>query len=413
MIAICIVVLMPINVYAQVNNEAKYEITTNEITNWPKGPEILADTGVLIESTTAEVLYDKGMNEKRYPASITKVMTALLAVENSSMDEKLIFSASALEGMYLGTNIGMLEGEVLTMEQCLKALMIRSANEVANQIAEHIGGTQAEFANMMNERAAEIGCQNTHFANASGMPDDNHYSTAYDMALIFREALKNEQFRSLFDTVDFTIAPTNMNPEERYIHSNHHMFVTTVPQHYEGVIGGKTGTTDVSGSTLVTAVERDGIDFIAVVMRTGDHLHCCEDTTKLFDYGYDNFEKINVVEGDLLAPKEATEADFEVVEVEDGNMVKRTYSYNGHLLGTMESEKIEPTEAPVLSEQPSIEEVNPSEKIQQQEAQQGIPTSLLLRRIIVVMSGLIIVGLLLIIIGAIRKKVRRKKGKRQ
>ena len=416
-LAICIVILTPVSTWATVDNEARYEIATNEITNWPKGPDILADTGVLMETETAEVLYDKGMNEKRYPASITKILTALLALENSSPEDEVVFSARSLEGMYEGTNVGMQEGEILTMDQCLKIMMIRSANEVANQIAETVGGTREEFSNMMNARAAEIGCENTHFTNPSGMPDDNHYTTAYDMALIFREALNNEQFRELIGTVDFFIEPTNRNAEQRYVHSNHHLFVSTVPQHYEGVIGGKTGNTQIGGSSLVTGVERDGTNFIAVVMKTEDHLFCCEDTTKLFDYGYNEFEKIDAEEGNLLTPKNGTEDDLQVEEKDlSDNMVEKTYSYNGYLLGTIVGEALDsPDESNGATEEDldnPDEEDNVGAALDQPAQDQpdtssGIPMSLLMRRIIVVMSGVILLGLILIIILAIRKKIKK------
>ena len=409
-VTMCLIMLTPISVLAQVDNEATYEITTNSIENWPKGPEILADTGVLMGMETGEILYDKGMNEKRYPASITKIVTALIALENSSPEQEVVFSARSLEGMYEGTNLGMQEGEILTMDQCLKIMMIRSANEVANQIAETVGGTREEFSAMMNARAAEIGCENTHFNNPSGMPDENHYTTAYDMALIFREALNNEKFRELIGTVDFFVKPTNKNPEERYIHTNHHLFVSTVPQHYKGVIGGKTGNTKVAGSTLVTGVERDGINFIGVVMRTEDHLYCCEDTTKLFNYGYKEFEKINAEEGNLLVPKNATADDIQVEEKDlgAGGLVEKTYSYNGYLLGTMEGKKIEQSVTPTPSANSTIV---PTQSTLAPKVPKGIPISLLMRRIIVVMSGVIILGLILIIIVAVRKKIRRKKKK--
>ena len=410
-LAICVIMVTPLSTWAEVNNEAVYEVTTNDIPGWPIGPEILADTGVLMETETGEVLYDKGMNEERYPASITKVMTALLAVENSSPNDKVEFTLSALKGMHEGTNIGMIEGEVLTMEQCLKALIIRSANEVANQIAEHVGGTQEEFIDMMNKRAIEIGCKNTNFNNASGMPDEEHYTTAYDMALIFREALKNEDFRSLFDTVDFTIEPTNKNPEERYLHSNHHLFVSTVPQHYPGVVAGKTGNTGVAGSTLVTAVERDGIDFIAVVMRTGDHLYCCEDTRKLFDYGYNEFEKINAEEGALLAPRGSAEMDFEISEKEvAGNKVEKEYSYQGYFLGTMEVDRPAVTEGIMPVEGVPREEVQGEEEIvTKPPVVQGNTQSNATARIaIIALAVLVLAGLGLIIMMVMKNKKKNQ-----
>ena len=421
-VAICLIMLTPLNVLAQVDNEATYDIATNAIPDWPKGPKIKANTGVLIEMETAEVLYDKGMNEARYPASITKVLTALVAIENSTPDEEVTFTASALEGMYLGANIGMQEGEILTMEQCLIILIMKSANEVANQIAEHVGGSREGFAKMMNDKATEIGCQNSNFTNPSGMPDENHYSTAYDMALIFREAWKNERFRALYDISDYTIPPTNKNPEARYIIYNHLLFAAQASeeQRYEGSVGGKTGATDLGGSTLVTAVQRKKGNYIAVVMRAGDHLICCEDTKKLFNYGYKKFQKINAEEGPLVAPKDFQEANLEiqVADIDGSDLVAKTYSYNGYLLGTMEGERPVPTESPatptVTLEEPEagngsdhsdeVAEVVP-------ELENVSKVSSLRGKIIAVLVTLIAVGLIFVIIGTTKNKKRKKNKK--
>lgn len=146
-------------------------ISTNEISGWPTGPEITSETGVLMDADSGVLLYSKGGDEIRYPASITKIMTLLLAVENCSMKEDVVFTETGTRDISWDSgNIGMQVGEVMSMKACLCALIIRSANEVAAQIAEHVGGTEQNFIDMMNQRAAEIGCTNTHFANASGLP---------------------------------------------------------------------------------------------------------------------------------------------------------------------------------------------------------------------------------------------------
>lgn len=414
-IAICLVMLTPLNVLAQVDNEAIYEIKTNEISGWPEGPKIEANTGVLIEMETAEVLYDKGMNEKRYPASITKVLTALVAIENSTSEEEVVFTASALEGMHLGSNIAMQEGEILTMEQCLIILIMKSANEVANQIAEHVGGSKEGFAQMMNDRAAEIGCLNSNFTNSSGMPDENHYSTAYDMALIFREAWKNERFRALYDISDYTIPPTNKNSESRYIIYNHLLFAAQASdeQRYKGSVGGKTGSTDLGGSTLVTAVQRKKGNFIAVVMRAADHLVCCSDTKKLFNYGYRKFEKINAEEGPLVAPMDFQEDDLEIQvdEIDGGDIVEKTYSYHGHLLGTMTG--VRPVSNEIsITPNPEVEEPSEEETVMPPLGLENISeSSTSLKIAIIVLAVLIVAGLILIIIVATRKRKKRKKKK--
>ena len=144
----------------------------------------------------------------------------------SSLTEDVVFTETGTRDISQDSgNIGMKLGEVMSMRDCVYALFIKSANEVAAQIAEYVGGTEQNFIDMMNQRAAEIGCTNTHFANASGLPDANHYSTARDMALIMREALKNKTFREIIATPTYTIQPSNMNSDARTLHTHHPMFV--------------------------------------------------------------------------------------------------------------------------------------------------------------------------------------------
>ena len=196
--AVSVALMLPVQAMAAVDLNAKYDISTNQIQGWPAGADIISDTGVLMDADTGVVLYNKGADEQRYPASITKIMTLLVAVENSSMDEQVTFTQTGVQNVNAdSSNIGTQVGEVLSMKDCLYALIIKSANDVAAQIAEHIGGTEQAFIDMMNQRAQEIGCTNTHFANSSGLPDDNHYSSARDMALIMREGLKNDDFRTV------------------------------------------------------------------------------------------------------------------------------------------------------------------------------------------------------------------------
>ena len=234
------------------------------------------------------------MDEKRYPASITKIMTALLALENSNLDDQVTFTEECLADQTSDSgNIGMQVGEVLTMRQCLLALMIRSANDVATQIAVQIAGSVAAFADMMNQKAQELGCVNTHFVNASGMPDENHYTTAHDMALIFREAIKNQDFLDIIGTQSFTIDPTNMNPESRTYSTHHALVAQGAPEYYEGCFGGKTGVTEASKNTLVSGATRDGMTLIAVAMRA-DAGQVCQDHISMFDYGFNNFSRTAV-----------------------------------------------------------------------------------------------------------------------
>ena len=179
---------------------------------WPEGPEVQSPSVILMEMSTGTVLYEKNSDERNYPASITKIMTTLLALENSDLNEVVTFSDDAINNTE-GSGIYRDYGEQMTMEQCLYAVMLNSANECAYAVAEHVGGTVEHFVDMMNEKAAELGCTNTHFANPHGLFDENHYTTAHDMALIAKAAYQNETFRIITGTARYTIPPTNKHDE--------------------------------------------------------------------------------------------------------------------------------------------------------------------------------------------------------
>lgn len=333
-------------------------------TDWPQSPEIEGETAIVMEASTGTVLYEKNAHTEHYPASITKIMTALLAIENSGLEEEVVFSHDAvykIEGSHIARDVD----EVLTMEQCLYALMLASANECAYAIAEHVGGDYDTFIQMMNEKAVELGCQNTHFSNPHGLPDETHYTSAYDMALISQEALKSETFRLISGTKRYTIPPTNIHSEETYLLNGHRMLCTYKGSGYlyDGCIGGKTGYTDVARNTLVTFAERDGMTLICVTLNEGRERQY-QDTTTLLDYCFDNFRLWNVTEneknytlgviedefsehanalllldedGCIVLPKAAafTDASAEVVKgTEAADKVGAIeYTYAGHQIG--------------------------------------------------------------------------------
>lgn len=350
--AVSVALMLPVQAMAAVDLNAKYDISTNQIQGWPAGADIISDTGVLMDADTGVVLYNKGADEQRYPASITKIMTLLVAVENSSMDEQVTFTQTGVQNVNAdSSNIGTQVGEVLSMKDCLYALIIKSANDVASQIAEHIGGTEQAFIDMMNQRAQEIGCTNTHFANSSGLPDDNHYSSARDMALIMREGLKNDDFRTVIGTADYTIQPTNMNAQQRVLHTHHPMFAPESGFYYQGCIGGKTGTTVAAGHTLVTAATRDNTTYIAVTMRAADLANSCMDSTAMFNYGFDNFTKTEVDGGSVLLPK-GTDLNSLTKKSEDVNGKTETSYYFGEYLvgsGSVAQATATPTPEPTAA----------------------------------------------------------------
>lgn len=273
-------------------------IQTNEIEGWPDGPSVLAESAIVMEASTGTILYEKNINDAHYPASITKIMTTLLALENSSLDEIVTFSTDAVFGIERNSShIGIDVGEQLTMEQCLYAIMLASANEVSYAVAEHVGGDIDTFIKMMNDRAKELGCLNTNFVNANGLPNENHYTTAYDMALITKAALENDTFSKISSTKTYTIPPTNIQPETRDF-ENHHKMVRNTKYYYDGCFGGKTGYTIVAKNTLVTFANKNNMDLICVTMKT-EGTQVYTDTATLLDYGFNNFQKINVLENEI------------------------------------------------------------------------------------------------------------------
>lgn len=342
--------------------------------SWPQGPSVYAESAIVMEASTGLVLYGKNINNTYYPASITKILTSLLIIENSSPGEVVTFSHDAVFNVDLDSSrIGIDEGEQLTIQQCLYAILLESANEVTYAAAEHVAGNVSAFVEMMNERAKKIGCLNTNFANPHGLPDDNHYTSAYDMALITREALKNETFRKIFSSRTYQIPPTNKQSETRYLR-NHHKFVLNQEYHYEGIVGGKTGYTSKAKYTLVTVAKRGDLELICVVLKDDSSQHQYEDTIKLLDFGFNNFsiypanemEDLKVKKespfftrynslldysttsiktdeaGYLVLPNTASFEDTEKkvtfysqAEVKDGrNIIGRiSYSYNGMYVG--------------------------------------------------------------------------------
>lgn len=339
---------------------------------WPEGPTTQSKSAIVMEVNTGTVLYEKNSHDKHYPASITKIMTVLLAIENCDMDEIVVFSADAVYKNEGDTsNIARDLNEELTVEQCLYAIMLESANECAYAVAEHIGqklgGDYQTFIDLMNERAGELGCTDTHFNNANGLPDEDHWVSAYDMALISAAAYKNEIFRTIAGTGSYTLPKTNKCDEEYPCHNHHKMIYPWKgdnSQLYEYCTGGKTGYTVAANNTLVTFAEKDGITLVCVVLEVDSPGHYT-DTRKLFDYCFENFQALNIAENDsivaaseeqnlgllnnnesflkleenayIIMPKAAefSDAAFELVEEKTGEETvgRLKYTYAGRVVG--------------------------------------------------------------------------------
>ena len=230
-----------------------------------------------------------------FPASITKLMTILLALEHGELTDEITFSHNAIYSIEPGSaHIAIQEGETLTLEQVLRAIILRSANEASNGVAEYVDGSIEAFAKHMTARAKELGCKNTNFLNANGLHNENHYTTAHDMALIAKELLKHEEYRSMMSETYYEIQPTNKQTEVRYLHGQHQMLNENSLYYYKDAIGGKTGFTSEALNTLVTYAERDGMELIAVVMKCNGAEHYT-DTASLFDYGFTHYESVKIL----------------------------------------------------------------------------------------------------------------------
>lgn len=265
-------------------------VESNKIENWPQGPVVSAESAILMDLDTGAILYSKNIHAREYPASTTKILTTLIASEKCSLDETITFSHDAVYGIPRDSNhIAMNEGDTLSMEQCLNAILIRSANEVSYAVAEHISGTWDAFADLMNQRAKELGCVDSHFVNPNGLPDENHYTSAYDLAMIGRAFFSNELLCKITTTSKLVIPKT----EEDLVEWNKMELLPNHKYPYKYLVGCKTGYTDVARYTLVSCAEKDGMKLICVVLNE-ENPYQYEDTISLFNYGFSNFDKINI-----------------------------------------------------------------------------------------------------------------------
>lgn len=249
-------------------------------------PVIVAKSAVVIDADTGVILYGKDENAMHYPASVTKVLTSLIACEETEPSDLVTFSDAAVYGIGEGSSsIAVRVGETLNMEQCLHAILMASANDVCVGVAEFIDGTEAAFAERMNRRAKELGAVNTHFANSHGYHNDNHYTTAYDMAQILREAIKSERFMESFSCLTYTIPTTNIVDEERPLNHKAKILWEESPYYYQYIKGAKTGFTDQAGNTLISYAEKDGVKLICCVLADRG-VNTYTDTALLFDYSF-------------------------------------------------------------------------------------------------------------------------------
>lgn len=274
-------------------------ITPEQTTETDELP-LTAEAAILMDATSGQILYEKNSDTKQYPASITKLMTILLALEkmkteNIHLTDTITFSHDAIYTIEPGSShIAIQEGETLTLEQVLYGIILQSANECSNGIAEFVDGSTEAFAKHMTARAKELGCQNTNFVNANGLFDKDHYTTAHDMALITKQLLTHDTYRKLVEKTYYEIPPTNKQDEIRYLHGQHQMLNKHSLYYYPEAKGGKTGFTNEALNTLVTFAKKGDTELIVVVLKCAGAQHYV-DTKTLFDYGFDNYKTVKAI----------------------------------------------------------------------------------------------------------------------
>ena len=299
---ICIYIIVLLILFSNICFASEIvENTTVEVESEIKEPDINAlniysDCILMIEKETGDILYERNGYEKMYPASTTKILSAILVLENCDLDEIATVSSTALKAVpatYTTSNIQV--GEKLRVEDLLYTMLIPSANDAANVLAEHVAGSISGFADLMNEKAQEIGCKNSHFMNPSGVHDENHYTTAYDLSLIAKYAMNIEMFRKIVTTTTYTLPSTEAYPKEdrTFTLSNSLLNPNFKNYYYEYATGIKTGYTNPAKDCLVASAKKDDVEFIIVVLGDGyidgvlreKYIDC----KTLFDFAFDNY----------------------------------------------------------------------------------------------------------------------------
>ena len=268
--------------------------------------KINSEAAILVEISTGRIIYEKNSTKQMFPASTTKVLTAILVLENCQLTDIVTVRESALANIPQGyVTCNLQPGEELSVKDLLYALMIPSANDAAYVLAEHVAGSVEGFSTMMNDKARSLGCTNTHFVNPNGIHDEAHYSTAYDLYLITNYCMKNATFREIVATTEYTLPATEKYPaEDRILKTTNDLIKPNTKGYFKNAIGIKTGYTSKAGNCLIAGASRDGLEFISVVLNggttdSGENARYA-DSKKLFNYAYDNFTLTKIIEKDSL-----------------------------------------------------------------------------------------------------------------
>lgn len=396
-------------------------VTTNAIPGWPKGSDITSTAGVVMDADTGTILYAKNMDQQLFPASVTKIMTSILALEQGGdLNAPVTMTQTGVDYAVSGSaNLYTRVGEVFTLKDLLYGTLLASANDMATQIGEYVGGGSLEhFVDMMNQRAKELGCTNTNFHNACGMPDELHHTTAHDLALIMQDCLKNPTFREIIHTHSYTIPATNMTAARTF--GNHHPMLVNQNYVYDGIIGGKTGYTDAAQHTLATAVERDGRTLICVTLQAKGMDQELRDQKHLLDFGFSQFQKITPDQtgdqvlldaGNLILPSGVKLDQLDARQNEDGST---EYFFAGQNLGsaTLQSPAVSTAEEPAVSENASSVSGNHTATVSGNESRSQSEQVTILGHTanrnavlaIGILGGLVLLGIILIVVISISRR---------
>lgn len=282
--------------YKKLAEERKsLEIESNSYENWPLGPAIGAQSAILMDANTGAILYAKNIHEKLYPASITKLLSTYVALQECELDEMVTFSEDAVYSInwWEDANMGVYAGSSLTLEEVLYGILVGSANEAAYAVAEHVSGNLEAFSSLMNKTAKELGCLNSNFITPNGIHDENHYTTAYDMALIAKAFFSNETLTKMSSTTRFDVPVTEHQTREGLILTAKSQLLPGKPYAYEPLVGTKTGYTDQARQTLVSCAEKNGLKLICVILKEESPAQFT-DTIELFNYGFENFDAVTL-----------------------------------------------------------------------------------------------------------------------
>ena len=408
-------------------------VDSNQWTSWPKGPHIYSEAGIVMDADSGAILYAKNIDNPHYPASITKILTGLVAIENNELTKMVTVTPDDYNFLKIGDNhIGLKKDEQITMNDALHGTLLASGNEVAHAVASNTEGGYENFIKLMNEKAKELGCQNSNFVNSHGLHDDEHYTSARDMALIGSACFQNEDFMRITGTREYTIPTTNITNETRTIAQHHKMMFSWRSQYYEYCVGGKTGYTDKALNTLVTLASKDGMNLVAVVLRTHGTGNTYNDTRAMLDYAFENFSKVAVTEdmvevsgfksidpdAHVTLPSGITfdELDCSVDNPTDlgDKSGKLIYTYEGQAVGEVEFTITDE----YYNKIHKIEEVKDKDKADKKKADKGAVIGIVIKIVFGVLGVVLVLFLLLLCYVAykrhqIRKRRKARRMKRQ